>query len=158
MRGRFKMASKTYRQNKTTGNWSVEIRQGKKRLFYKAGFEDKEKAKEMASKIFVELDLTDDLQPTNVGVKGMDISENSLVSDTCKLWIIEYTKNKADSTKLKYNLINKLLSEEFNIQWIDLTDEEYKRKLNSLEEKGYKTYIIKRLEGVISRTKKYFNF
>ena len=60
------------------------------------------------------------------------------------------------STNLKYNIINKILSEEFKIRWIDLTEEAYQRKLKSLEEKGYKPYIIYRLEGVISRTKKYF--
>ena len=150
------MASKTYRQSKRTGKWSLEIRQNKKKIFYQGGFETKEKAEKTAFEVFDKLDLKDDLQPLNLGKKGIDISEFSLVSDTCKLWIIEYTKNKADSTKLKYNIINKILSEEFEIRWIDLTEESYQRKLISLEEKGYKPYIISRLEGVISRTKKYF--
>ena len=150
------MASKTYRQSKRTGKWSLEIRQNKKKIFYKGGFENKEKAEILALEIFEKLDLKDDLQPLKIGQKGIDISEYSLVSDTCKLWIIEYTINKADSTNLKYNIINKILSEEFKIRWIDLTEETYQRKLISLEEKVYKPYIIYRLEGVISRTKKYF--
>lgn len=150
------MASKTYRQSKRTGKWSLEIRQNKKKIFYKGGFENKEKAEILALEIFEKLDLKDDLQPLKIGQKGIDISEYSLVSDTCKLWIIEYTRNKADSTNLKYNIINKILSEEFKIRWIDLTEEAYQRKLKSLEEKGYKPYIIYRLEGVISRNKKYF--
>ena len=51
------MASKTYRQSKRTGKWSLEIRQNKKKIFYQGGFENKEKAEIIALEIFEKLDI-----------------------------------------------------------------------------------------------------
>ena len=62
------MASKTYRQSKRTGKWSLEIRQNKKKIFYKGGFENKEKAEILALEIFEKLDLKDDLQPLKIAL------------------------------------------------------------------------------------------
>ena len=157
-KGGFEVASKTYRQNKRTGKWSIEIRQGQNRLFYKSGFEDKEEAEIVASEVFTKLDLKDDFQPLKVGVKGADITDESLISDLTSLWISEYIKNKKQTTIYNYKQIEKLTNEYFQFPVKNLTEIEFEKNIQNIKESGVKSDMIVQLRGVINRVLKYFNY
>lgn len=151
------MASKTYRQSKRTGKWSLEIRQNNKKIFYQGGFENKEKAERIAFEIFEKLDLRDDLQPKNLGIKGADITNESLISDITSLWVSEYIKDKKRSTINNYKQIERLAKEYFNIPVKNLTKDEFEARIQEVEKAGITPAITIKLRSTINRTLKYFD-
>lgn len=151
------MASKTYRQSKRTGKWSLEIRQNNKKIFYQGGFENKEKAERIAFEIFEKLDLRDDLQPKNLGIKGADITNESLISDITSLWVSEYIKDKKRSTINNYKQIERLAKEYFNIPVKNLTKDEFEARIQEVKKAGITPSITIKLRSTINRTLKYFD-